>query len=375
MRDELVRILQCPITGAALRRLDGAEIEAINGRIAAGELAYVDGETVDRPLQAGLASESGAYVFPVEDDIAILLADRAVALDAGAADRVDAIGSVKGGNRTFYDEVGWAQDAEGHFGDAVLFEDLRPVSADYISHCHLRVNRYLDPEGQFFLDAASGPVQFPEYLTYSAGYDARVCVDFSYTALRQAKQVLGERGEYVLADVTRLPFRTGTIDGGVSLHTIYHVPSDEQETAFREMHRVLAPGRRFVVVYEWHHSVMRLFQAPFLLARAIGAVLRKLRPGPAGPSDAAPDLYFHPHSQRWFLGRSWGFPYEIAVWRSVSVLFLQRYVRGEAGRRLLRWVYRLEERFPRLLGTIGEYPLIVLQKPASGGAQYPKSAT
>ncbi len=73
--------------------------------------------------------------------------------------------------REFYDRVGW-QMVSGEVYQNAEYEDLRPVSRDYIHKCHLRINRHLAPEGDFLLDAGSGPVQYPEYLTYSEGYKA-----------------------------------------------------------------------------------------------------------------------------------------------------------------------------------------------------------
>ena len=52
---------------------------------------------------------------------------------------------------------------EGLYQNA-RYEDLRPVAREYISRCHQRVSRHLPPEGRLFLDAGSGPIQYPEYL-------------------------------------------------------------------------------------------------------------------------------------------------------------------------------------------------------------------
>ena len=69
----------------------------------------------------------------------------------------------------FYNKVGWKVENDGFYQNA-RYEDLRAVSREYIHKCHLRVNRYLAPNGKFLLDAGSGPVQWPEYLTYSHGF-------------------------------------------------------------------------------------------------------------------------------------------------------------------------------------------------------------
>ena len=88
--------------------------------------------------------------------------------------------------REFYDQIGWSQVGDGLYQNA-RYEDLRPVSREYIHKCHLRVKRYLAPKGDILLDAGSGPVQWPEYLTYSENYGYRLCADISITALKEAR--------------------------------------------------------------------------------------------------------------------------------------------------------------------------------------------
>ena len=90
--------------------------------------------------------------------------------------------AIKQSVREFYDQVGWQEVSEGVYQNA-RYEDLRPVSQEYLHKCHLRVNRHLTPQGRYLLDAGSGPIQYPEYLTYSAGYQYRVCADISIQAL------------------------------------------------------------------------------------------------------------------------------------------------------------------------------------------------
>ena len=52
----------------------------------------------------------------------------------------------------------------------------------------------------------SGPIQYPEYLTYSEGYQYRLCLDISIVALIEARKRIGEKGLFVVADVSNLPF-------------------------------------------------------------------------------------------------------------------------------------------------------------------------
>ena len=80
--------------------------------------------------------------------------------------------------REFYDAIGWSQMGDGLYQNA-RYEDLRPVSREYIHKCHMRVKQQLAPQGDILLDAGSGPVQWPDYLTYSENYRYRLCADIS----------------------------------------------------------------------------------------------------------------------------------------------------------------------------------------------------
>jgi ubiquinone/menaquinone biosynthesis C-methylase UbiE len=155
--------------------------------------------------------------------------------------------------REFYDRVGWQMVDENLYQNA-RYEDLRLVSSDYIHRCHMRVNRHLASEGRFLLDAGSGPVQYPEYLTYSEGYQGRVCMDISIVALKEARKRVGEHGRYVVGDIAHLPFKSNAFDAIVSLHTVHHVPMEDKLSAYDEMYRTLNPGKQMVVVNGWTNS-------------------------------------------------------------------------------------------------------------------------
>ena len=107
------------------------------------------------------------------------------------------------------------------------------------------------PEGKYLLDAGSGPIQYPEYLTYSEGYQYRVCLDISIVALEEARKRIGERGLFVVADVANLPFKKDAFDGIVSLHTLHHLPAEDQNKAYFDLYRTLKTGSSMVVVNGW----------------------------------------------------------------------------------------------------------------------------
>ncbi len=237
---------------------------------------------------------------------------------------------------------------------------MRSVSQGYRHACHMRVKQFLEPHGELLLDAASGPVQYREYLSYSEAYQHRVCVDFSWKALDAARQKLGDHGLYVLADITQLPFADETFDGVVSLHTIYHVPLDEQPTAFFELYRTLRAGKTGAIVYAWKQPLLlKLIQK----VRSIPKKIQKILSTKSFRSK--PSLYFRPRTYRQTVGilQEQQINFEIRSWRSASVPFLRNFIPdNQVGRKILSMLYQLEENFPHALGRMGKYPLIILKR-------------
>jgi ubiquinone/menaquinone biosynthesis C-methylase UbiE len=67
--------------------------------------------------------------------------------------------------------------------------------------------------------------------------------DFSAGMIEAARQALGERAAYVVADAQELPFPTDSFDVVMANHMLYHVP--DRPRAFAEISRVLVPGGTF----------------------------------------------------------------------------------------------------------------------------------
>ena len=264
--------------------------------------------------------------------------------------------------REFYDAVGWSQAGDGLYQNA-RYEDLRPVSREYIHNCHMRVKRHLAPQGDILLDAGSGPVQWPEYLTYSENYQYRLCADISITALKEARNRLGAKGLYVVADIANLPFKLNAFDGIVSMHTIHHVPASEHRKAYTELYRVLKPLRTAVVVNGWYRPLIARLTRPLIQLQRFssGKLLKKKKmidiDDPFGTfvNKTTPSSFKQEFSSL--------FKYKIYVWRSLSPRILLNLIRPNwFGRFLLKAFYRLEEIFPHFMGRIGIYPLVVIEK-------------
>jgi SAM-dependent methyltransferase len=265
--------------------------------------------------------------------------------------------------REFYDQIGWTQLSDGLYQNA-RYEDLRPVSRKYIHKCHLRVRRHLAPRGRFFLDAGSGPVQWPEYLTYSQEYQYRVCADISITALRQARTKVKDRGLYVVADIANLPFAKDVFGGAVSMHTIHHLPLSEHRRAYLELNRVLQPGKTAVVVNGWHNPLLMRLLEPFIrLGRMLTRRSAKRKKDWSAEEDQA-GTFVEKMSPRW-LKKELGpdVTFSIYSWRSLSPRSMRWFIRPNLGGEvLLRLVFALEERYPRFFGENGQYPMIVITR-------------
>jgi SAM-dependent methyltransferase len=249
--------------------------------------------------------------------------------------------------RDFYDHAGWHAEGGDDFADARLWEDLRSCAAEYVSACRRKVLDFLPASGELILDAGSGPIQYPEYLEYSSGFTKRVCVDISQRALDEARGKLGDRGDYVRASLLELPFADNHFDAAVSLHTIYHIESDRQERAVREVLRVLKPGARAVVVYA----------NPDRLAGRLKRLIRRTKGPDEGP------IYFFAHPLSWWGRFSDEASVEIVSWRSLNANESRKVVPDNAlGTAAFRAVLRFERRFPTRAARWGCYPMIVLTK-------------
>ena len=79
--EELLDILACPETKQPVRLAEQALIDALNARITLGKLKNRGGKPLARAIDGGLIRQDGAYLYPVEDDIPIMLIDEAIPLE------------------------------------------------------------------------------------------------------------------------------------------------------------------------------------------------------------------------------------------------------------------------------------------------------
>jgi len=79
--NKLLEVLVCPENHMRLSLADAALLERINKAVAAGGVVNIAGTPVESPLDAALVREDSQLFYPVIDDIPILLADEAIALE------------------------------------------------------------------------------------------------------------------------------------------------------------------------------------------------------------------------------------------------------------------------------------------------------
>jgi len=78
---ELLKILCCPETKQDVGVADASLIEKLNQKIAVGELKNRGGEPVDPKIDGGLIRSDQKYLYPIRDDIPIMLIAEGISLE------------------------------------------------------------------------------------------------------------------------------------------------------------------------------------------------------------------------------------------------------------------------------------------------------
>jgi uncharacterized protein YbaR (Trm112 family) len=82
---ELLDILVCPETKQPVHLADDDLISRVNAAIEGGGLTNRGGNVVGEPIQGGLVREDGDVLYPIRDEIPIMLVDEAIPLDRAQA--------------------------------------------------------------------------------------------------------------------------------------------------------------------------------------------------------------------------------------------------------------------------------------------------
>ena len=75
---KLLEILCCPVSKTPLVKLGQKKLDSLNSAIESGDVLYVDGTKVSAPLQECLITEDAKVIYPVQDNIPILLEEKGI---------------------------------------------------------------------------------------------------------------------------------------------------------------------------------------------------------------------------------------------------------------------------------------------------------
>jgi len=77
---DFLRMLVCPTSKQPLRTATAAELDRVNAAIQKGALQNRGGARVTAPWHEALATADGAWLYPIQESIPILLTSEAISL-------------------------------------------------------------------------------------------------------------------------------------------------------------------------------------------------------------------------------------------------------------------------------------------------------
>lgn len=346
-------ILQCPITKQELLPAEYSDILAANEKIADKKVTFTQ----------GLINQSKTYFYPVQTNILFLHSHFCIPLYGNTNEKQIPFDKERIFN--YYNQIKYI-DFEGRriYDDANKWVDFRDFILPYTQHGFSNVRKYIAPSGKYFADIACGPVAFKEYVHLADGYDCRICIDISANALMEAQYNLAkenQHGIFICADMLQLPIKENVCGAVICQHALFHVQKKLQAVAMKEMQRIARPGAKTAIVYDWfyHSLLMNITLGPVQLYRIVRHYAGKVYARVFKKNK----LYFYSHSRHWFLKNHSGKKIEFYVWRSINKYFTGIYLnKNLGGKRLINYIWKKEEENPELMGRIGEYAVIVIEK-------------
>ncbi len=80
LHEQTLAMLRCPQDRSTLRAAEPALVARLNVAIAAHRLRNLAGTPVERPIDGGLVREAGDLLYPIVDQIPVMLCDEAIPL-------------------------------------------------------------------------------------------------------------------------------------------------------------------------------------------------------------------------------------------------------------------------------------------------------
>ena len=244
----------------------------------------------------------------------------------------------------FYKEKGWNYDKKITH-DSKLFEDNRNVAKNYLKKCRYRIQRFIPKKGDNFLDFASGPIQYKEYLAYSKKFKYRHCVDFSKEAINKAKKKLGKKGKYYCNDIMKIKFKKNYFDCILSMHTIYHINKNKQKKVIEKLLSISKPGKPIIIVYSNPSPLIKKIYSIFYFKKK------------------KPLIYFYCFPLKWWYQFNKVAEIDFYSWRSFSSQHQQKLVPNNLiGKIIFKILFFFEDNFNIFFSKYFQYPIIILKK-------------
>ena len=244
----------------------------------------------------------------------------------------------------FYNNIGWSKKKNTTI-DSEIFEDNRSSAKDYVIKCRKKIQKYIPDNGKNFLDFASGPIQYKEYLGYSKNYQYRHCVDFSKIAIKQAKKKLKNKGKYYCKDLMKINFKKNYFDCTLSMHTIYHINKNKQSKVVNKLINITKKRKPVIIVYS----------NPNTIIKKVSSIFKKKKNNQL--------IYFYCHPNKWWSQFSKKAEVKIFPWRSFSSQHQKILIPDNIfGKFILKILILLENCFANFFANNFQYITIVLIK-------------
>jgi uncharacterized protein YbaR (Trm112 family) len=78
--EELLEILACPEDKTPVHLAEAELVQRVNAAIAAGRVTNRAGSTVSEAIDGGLVRADGKWLYPIRDDIPVMLIEEALPL-------------------------------------------------------------------------------------------------------------------------------------------------------------------------------------------------------------------------------------------------------------------------------------------------------
>ena len=245
----------------------------------------------------------------------------------------------------FYKKKGWNFKKNISL-DSELFEDNRKVAKKYLKKTRLKILDYIPKKGENFLDFASGPLQYKEYLSYSKKFKTRHCVDFSPIAIKEAKKKIKKHGKYYCEDILKINFKKNFFDCILSMHTIYHIDKKKQKKIVEKLIDIAKKDKPIIIVYSNPNILLKKIYSKFYKSKKKKS-----------------QIYFYCHPNKWWKQFEKKANVSFYCWRSFSSQHQKKlFPNNFLGKILFEILYYLEKNFPKIFINQFQYPIIILKK-------------